>query len=63
MFVVGNVLKGDLDYIVFFFLGGYGFMVGLLDDKNVGKLFCWIEIFDWYFVVVCYGFVVMIVKD
>lgn len=61
--VKNNQLNEKSDYIALFLPGGHGSMVGLPDDKNVGKLLRWIETSDRFLVAVCHGPAAMIAKE
>lgn len=58
-----NELNSQSDYIALFLPGGHGSMVGLPDDKNVGRLLQWIKESDRYLVAVCHGPAAMIAKE
>lgn len=58
--VENNKLNQESDFIALFLPGGHGSMVGLPDDKNVGKLLRWIEASNKYLVAVCHGPAAMI---
>jgi molecular chaperone Hsp31 and glyoxalase 3 len=61
--VESNELNSDSCYIALFLPGGHGSMVGLPEDRNVGKLIRWIETSDRYLVAVCHGPAAMIARD
>lgn len=58
-----NELNDESDYIALFLPGGHGSMVGLPEDRNVGKLIRWIKTTDRYLVAVCHGPAAMLAKD
>ncbi|MEM6380214.1 MAG: DJ-1/PfpI family protein [Bacteroidota bacterium] len=53
--VENKELNVDSNYIAVFLPGGHGSMVGLPEDKNVGKLIRWVEASDRYLIAVCHG--------
>ncbi|WP_338760519.1 DJ-1/PfpI family protein [Bernardetia sp. ABR2-2B] len=58
-----NKLNQESDYIAAFLPGGHGSMIGLPEDKNVGKLLRWIETSGHYLVAVCHGPAAMLAKE
>lgn len=50
----------DLLYIVVFIFGGYGVFVGILYSKDVKCMLCWVFDYDWYIIMLCYGFVCLL---
>lgn len=62
-FVDTNKLDQESDYIAVFLPGGHGSMIGLPEDKNVGKLLRWIETSGRYLVAVCHGPAAMLAKE
>lgn len=62
-FVDTNKLNQESDYIAVFLPGGHGSMIGLPEDKNVGKLLRWIETSGRYLVAVCHGPAAMLAKE
>jgi len=61
--VESDLLNENSNFIALFLPGGHGSMVGLPDDKNVGKLLRWIKESDRYLIAVCHGPAAMIAKD
>ena len=61
--IKNNELNNESDYIALFLPGGHGAMVGLPEDKNVGKLLRWIENSDRHLIAVCHGPAAMVAKD
>lgn len=61
--IENNELKADSDYIAVFLPGGHGSMVGLPEDKNVGKLIRWLKESDRHLIAVCHGPAAMIAKE
>jgi molecular chaperone Hsp31 and glyoxalase 3 len=56
-------LNEESIYVAIFLPGGHGSMVGLPEDKNVGKLIRWIHDSNRYLIAVCHGPAAMIAKD
>jgi molecular chaperone Hsp31 and glyoxalase 3 len=61
--IENNELDEYSNYIALFIPGGHGSMVGLPEDKNVGKLLRWIKESDKHLIAVCHGPAAMIAND
>ncbi|PVX51935.1 molecular chaperone Hsp31 and glyoxalase 3 [Balneicella halophila] len=48
-------MENSTDYVGVFIPGGHGALLGLHDDKNVGKLLRWVYEKDLYTMVICHG--------